>query len=87
MAKKAKEEVKKEEVKELASDKEIMEALVKDLVQVAQQCQLVMYYSSVAKPALKDALLLDSMCEEIVNTFIKPVEEKEDDAISEDVDS
>ena len=70
--------------KPLASDKEIIDALALDLVQLAQQAQLVIKYSSFARPIFKDAELLDRMCSEILETFIK---KEEEDAESENISS
>lgn len=81
----SKEEI-KEEQKPLATNEEIMDALAKDLVQLAQQTNRVMSKASVPVTHAQEAQLLVLMCNEIIETFVKPVEE-EDEIISEESDS
>lgn len=60
-----------EEVKELKSDKEIIDALALDLVQLAQQCTITMSKATYSIDNLQNAQLLHKMCTEILDTFIK----------------
>jgi len=60
-----------EETKELTSDKEIIDALALDLVQLAQQCTITMSKANYNIDNLHNAQLLHKMCSEILDTFIK----------------
>ena len=70
-------EVKKEE-KPLATDKEIIDALALDLVQLAQLCNQVMARANFNVRSLRDAELLGKMCTEILDTFITKEEVNEE---------
>ena len=67
----------KKEVKQPASNEEIINALALDLVQLASQCKLAMSGASFNTTSLQHALLLGNMCEDILNTFVQKEETKE----------
>lgn len=79
-------EAKEEQVKPLATDQEIMDALAKDLVQLAQQTNRILSVASIPVVYAQEGQLLAMMCNEIIETFVQK-EEKEDEAISEESDS
>lgn len=64
----------KESKKKTFTDKEIISALVKDLVQFAEQAKKVVDTASIPYSKLEDAVVLESMCTEILEKFVKKEE-------------